>query len=175
MVNQIMHLSQLLFCGVSRMNLKRFALLALAPLSLLLRTEIASAHLIQTDYTLHLDGLEIQATFGDGKTYPNAPVAIYSPENPDEPIFIGRTDSEGKFKFKPDQQLLGDWAVEIGDAETSHWDYLVVPVNEVGVALDAISNAEIEEEEHHHGVITSILSGTLSLTLLLGVLKVFRR
>ncbi|AFY37626.1 hypothetical protein Lepto7376_1273 [[Leptolyngbya] sp. PCC 7376] len=136
------------------MTIKQAVLFAFTPLSLMVGAKVATAHAIQTDYQLHFDALEIQATFGDGESFPGAPVMIYSPENPDEPVLMGRTDSEGKFSFQPDQAVQGEWAVEIGDAESSHWDYLVVPVNEAGVELEAISQSLPAEtqEPHRHDV-----------------------
>lgn len=121
---------------------------ALLPLGMAIAPEVASAHAIQTNYQLRLDNFEIQATFGDGEAFPDAPVMVYSPENPDEPILVGRTDAEGKFSFRPDQTRQGDWAIEVGDANDNHWDYLVVPVTESGVDLNAIS--ELPQPEHRH-------------------------
>ncbi|OKH15174.1 hypothetical protein [[Limnothrix rosea] IAM M-220] len=134
------------------MKIRQTALLALAPLSVMAIAKTAAAHMIETDYTMGFDGLEIQATFGDGESFPDAPVSIYSPDNPDEPVLVGRTDSEGKFSFQPNQEIEGDWAIEIGDAETSHWDYLVVPVSNSGVELDAISQAApaATQDPHRH-------------------------
>ena len=134
------------------MMIKKIALLALTPLSLMLGAKTATAHAVQTDFQMHFDALEIQATFGDGESFPGAPVMVYSPENPHEPMLMGHTDSEGKFSFQPSADIQGEWAVEIGDAETSRWDYLVVPVNDAGVELDAISQslpAETQEPHRH--------------------------
>lgn len=155
------------------MNIRQTACLALAPLSVMAIAETATAHMIQTDYTMGFEGLEIQATFGDGESFPDAPVFVYSPENPDEPILVGRTDSEGKFSFQPNQELKGEWAVEIGDAESSHWDYLVVPVNESGVELDAISQAAPATNQAPHRHDTFAYSFALILASL-GAIAGFR-
>lgn len=135
------------------MKFSKTLLIALAPLSLFMGMKSASGHAVQTDFQMRLDALEIQATFGDGEGFADAPVMVYTPGNPDEPMMVGRTDAEGKFSFEPDQELTGDWAIEIGDAETSHWDYLIVPVEETGVELDDISQTPAAESQpwHYHG------------------------
>ncbi len=155
------------------MNIRQTALLALAPLSAMAIAKTATAHMVQTDYTMRFDSLEIQATFGEGEGFPDAPVSIYAPDNPDEPILTGRTDSEGKFSFQPNQEIEGEWAVEIGDAETSHWDYLVVPVTNSGVELDAISQAESAAIQAPHRHDTFAYSFALILASL-GAIAGFR-
>jgi nickel transport protein len=131
------------------MNIKQTLLTtALFPLGLMMSTRTASAHMIQTDYQLRLNSLEIQSTFSGEEAFAGAPVSVYSPENPDQPVFIGRTDENGKFSFRPDPAIEGDWSVEIGNADDSHWDYLVIPVNEHKIDLDAISKQP--QPEHHH-------------------------
>ncbi|MGB2925726.1 MAG: hypothetical protein WBB82_10525 [Limnothrix sp.] len=139
------------------MKLKSFVLTALLPLGLLFSAKAAIAHSIETNYEVNFDHLEIQATFGQGEAFPDAPVTVYSPENPNEPILIGRTDKDGKFSFQPDTSLQGEWEVEIGDAETSHWDAIVVPVNEMGIEQDAISQYESAPDHRHDYVAYSLL------------------
>ncbi|NJN74434.1 MAG: hypothetical protein HC799_17395 [Limnothrix sp. RL_2_0] len=135
------------------MKTSAFLATALIPLGLIFSQEAASAHAIQTDYQLRLEGLEIRATFGDGEAFPDAAVTVYSPENPDEPILQGRTDADGKFNFQPDPNVEGDWEIEIGEADDSHWDAIIVPVHAEGIDLDAISQAEPIAPTHRHDYI----------------------
>lgn len=136
------------------MKISAFLATALMPLGLIFAAEAASAHAIQTDYQLRLEGLEIRATYGDGEAFPDAAVTVYSPENPDEPILVGRTDSDGKFNFQPDPAIEGDWEVEIGEADDSHWDAIVVPVRAEGIDIDAVSQAEpMSPPAHRHDYI----------------------
>lgn len=135
------------------MKTKTFLTTALLPLGLIFAAETASAHAIQTNFQLRLEGLELQATFGDGSAFPNAPVTVYSPANPDEPILVGRTDAEGKFNFQPDPAIEGDWEVEIGAADDNHWDAIVVPVHGASIDVNAISEAAPLAPAHRHDYI----------------------
>lgn len=135
------------------MKIKAFLATALLPLGLIFTAESATAHAIQTNFQLRLDGLEIQATYGDGSAFPNAPVTVYSPANPNEPMLVGRTDAEGKFNFQPDPAVQGDWEVEIGEASDNHWDAIVVPVHGAGIDVGAISEATPPAPAHRHDYI----------------------
>ncbi len=119
--------------------MKKLSLIGLLCASALgLMTEQALAHSVQTDYLLSpKDGLALDVTFSTGEPLADAPVKIYSPDNPAEPWFEGKTDENGQFNFLPDQKLEGEWTVEIG--ENSHADILSVPVEENGIQVDNIS------------------------------------
>jgi nickel transport protein len=132
------------------MKISAFLATALLPLGLIFTAESVSAHAIQTNYQLKLEGLEIRASYGDGEAFPDAAVTVYSPANPDEPILLGRTDAEGKFNFRPDPAVQGDWEVEIGEENDGHWDAIVVPVRAEGIDLDAISQVEPIAPAHRH-------------------------
>ena len=53
-----------------------------------------------------------------------AQVAVYSPENPDQPWATGQTNQEGEFEFSPDS--AGNWDVVIRQA--GHGTSVSVPV-----------------------------------------------
>ena len=123
----------------------RSGLTAIAPLvALAMAPSVAHAHAISTDYRLLLEQpnqpLEIQSSFSEIEAFPNAPVVVYSPENPDEPWMTGTTDENGRFTFQPEPGVTGVWSVEIG--EDSHWDQLYIPVGDRGIELDQISQGD---------------------------------
>lgn len=148
------------------------ASMAIAPLlSLGLLPSIARAHAITTDYRL-LTGtgtggaeqstqLEIQSTFSETESFPNAPVVVYSPENPDQPWMTGTTDENGKFAFEPEPGVTGTWSVEIG--EDSHWDQLNVPVGDRGIEFEQISRGERSHwvANHTHSPIPFAAAGLI--------------
>ena len=120
--------------------MKKISLIGIALLSaIVIPTGKAAAHMVETDYLLSSDnGLAIDVNFSSGEPLADAPVKIYSPNNPDEPWMEGRTDENGEFAFKPDSKMNGEWTVEIG--EYSHADYLSVPVESDGIQINDISS-----------------------------------
>lgn len=58
-----------------------------------------------------------------------AQVQVYSPEDPQTPVFTGITDEAGQFVFVPDQP--GDWEVSVRQA--GHGDIAVIPVDTGGI------------------------------------------
>lgn len=134
----------------------------------LLAPKAAFAHLVETNYQARFDNFEIQTTFSSGEAFPDAPVTVYSPENPDEPLFVGHTDKDGKFSFKPDIAKEGNWMVEIGEADDSHWDRLIVPVNEQGIEVDAVSELPSQPEHHHDYFAYSFLLAIIILGIIYG-------
>ncbi|MEM9771968.1 MAG: hypothetical protein AAF889_10320, partial [Cyanobacteria bacterium P01_D01_bin.73] len=103
--------------------------------------------------------LEIQSTFSEIESFPNAPVVVYSPENPDQPWMTGTTDEDGRFAFQPEPGVTGIWSVEIG--EDSHWDQLDIPVGDRGIELDQISQGDraIQVATHSHSPISVAIAG----------------
>ncbi|MEB3224458.1 MAG: hypothetical protein VKJ86_01505 [Synechococcus sp.] len=125
------------------------------------------AHAIETNFQVRFDNLELQTTFGDGEAFPNAPVTVYSPDNPDQPVMIGRTDENGKFTFQADTTKAGNWSVEIGSAEDNHWDRLIIPVQAEGIDANAIS--EQPQPEHSHNYFAySFLAAIVGLGVVFG-------
>lgn len=139
----------------------------------------ASAHMVETNYVLEQFAsaesqqvLNMQSTFSNGKPLKGAKVNVYSPNNPVTPWTQGITDGDGRFSFRPDQSLTGDWEVTI--QQQGHGDILTVPVNEAGVADELISDAG--DADIHYGS-TSYLGWVLSLGTLfsLGLVGRFRK
>lgn len=111
--------------------------------ALLLPAQQALAHSVQTDYLLSGDrSLALDVTFSTGEPLADAIVKIYSPDNLSEPWMEGKTDENGQFNFHPDQELEGEWTLEIG--EYSHADILSVPVEKEGIQIDDISQEDSE-------------------------------
>lgn len=113
----------------------------------------ALAHMIETDYQLITDSfatqsLEIQSVFSTGEVFPNAPIIVYAPNDPDQPWLEGTTDENGQFVFYPDPTLVGEWSVEIG--EDSHWDKLRIPVGNRGIEFDAITHLDTQTPHRHY-------------------------
>ncbi|MGD1852234.1 MAG: hypothetical protein ACFCBU_17150 [Cyanophyceae cyanobacterium] len=146
---------------------------AIAPLTLAVLPSVAHAHAITTDYRLlpeRVNTLEIQSTFSEIESFPNAPVVVYSPNNPDQPWMTGTTDENGKFNFQPEPGVTGVWSVEIG--EDSHWDQLDIPVGNRGIELDQISQGDRSPQladhlaNHSHAPITvavaSLILGSIA-------------
>ncbi len=64
--------------------------------------------------------VEIKAAFDTGEPMSNAQVLIYSPADVATPVVKGQTDSEGRFLFSPDPDL-----VAAGAAENGRWEVTV--------------------------------------------------
>ncbi len=66
----------------------------------------------------------VEANYSSGQSMAAAQVAVYSPNNPDQPWITGQTDNQGKFDFNPDTP--GNWDVVIRQA--GHGTTVSVPV-----------------------------------------------
>ncbi len=108
----------------------------------------AWAHSVETDYLVSARSqLQIQAKFSTGEPLQQAPVKIYSPNHPDKPWAEGSTDADGRFAFKPDPSIPGEWTVKIGQSD--HGDILSVPVNRQGIEEQQISDNPINRPHLH--------------------------
>jgi nickel transport protein len=108
----------------------------------------AWAHSVETDYLVSARSqLQIQAKFSTGEPFQEAPIKIYSPTNPDQPWAEGSTDAAGRFAFKPDPSIPGEWTVKIGQSD--HGDILTVPVNQQGIDDQQISDAVLQRPHIH--------------------------
>ncbi len=67
----------------------------------------------------------IEANYVSGEPMALAQVAVYSPDNPDQPWTTGQTNQEGEFEFSPD--AAGTWDVVIRQA--GHGTTVSVPVD----------------------------------------------
>lgn len=66
----------------------------------------------------------VEATYSSGQPMAEAQVAVYSPDNLNEPWTTGQTDQQGNFEFSPDS--AGNWEVVIRQA--GHGTTVNVPV-----------------------------------------------
>lgn len=77
----------------------------------------------------------VEASYSSGQPMVLAQVAVYSPENPDEPWTTGQTNEQGEFEFSPD--VDGNWDVTIRQA--GHGTTVSVPVQ---TQADQIANTQ---------------------------------
>ncbi|NER80846.1 MAG: carboxypeptidase regulatory-like domain-containing protein [Leptolyngbya sp. SIO1D8] len=114
------------------MGLNRFAnsplfKVLLALIGILATPTIAIAHRVQIQ-SRTTTAVQIQATYDSGEPMAEAQVQVYSPEDPETPLFSGTADESGRYLFVPDQP--GDWEVSVRQA--GHGDIAVIPVSEAG-------------------------------------------
>ena len=154
------------------MKIKHFILSASLVTLGCLAPKAAIAHAIETNFQEQLDNLELQTTFSSGEAFPDAPVTIYSPDNPYQPAYVGRTDKDGKFNFHPDPSKTGNWKVEIGRADDAHWDRIIVPVSKEGINVQEISELPPQPEHHHDYIAYSFLLTIIGLGVIFGTRRV---
>lgn len=118
---------------------KQLLPLLIVVISFVLCPAPALAHSVQTDYQVVADALEVQSTFSTGEALEGAMVNIFSPHDETKPWLQGTTDTEGKFSFQPDREIVGEWSVKIGQGD--HGDILTVPVTAQGIDEQEISAA----------------------------------
>ncbi|NJN76088.1 MAG: hypothetical protein HC796_07650 [Synechococcaceae cyanobacterium RL_1_2] len=68
----------------------------------------ASAHMLETNYALKLDSLELEANLSNGEALSGGKIVVYAPNNPDTPWLEASTDEQGKFVFSPDPRIKGE-------------------------------------------------------------------
>ncbi|MEB3232123.1 MAG: carboxypeptidase regulatory-like domain-containing protein [Leptolyngbyaceae bacterium] len=123
------------------MSIKSLLLSALVPLATLAIASPALAHNVETNYILSNDAaLDVQVLYSDGQPFGDAPVAIYSPDDFETPIYQGMTNEAGRFSFYPGENAeQGDWKLKIG--ELGHGDILLVPVDNEGIDIELVGQA----------------------------------
>jgi len=87
----------------------------------------ATAHGVKINYET-TQAIKIDATFDNGKPMSNAPVTVYSPQDPATPWQQGTTDEDGSFVFIPDRAQPGDWAIQVRQA--GHGDLITISLGE---------------------------------------------
>lgn len=129
----------------------------------------ALAHQVQTNYILNgqMNGqseatatspllapqteesasLELRSTFGNGQPLKGASVTVYSPEQPNRVWEKGLTDSEGRYTFKPDESITGEWEVNI--KRDGHQDIIHVPVTGAGIETEQIAQGSEIKDIHY--------------------------
>ena len=135
-------------------------------ISPLVTTSPVMAHSVQTDYWMKAEVMEIQSTFSTGESLEGAPVSIYAP-GVTQPWKEVITDKDGKFEFKPDASLPGNWTIKIGRGD--HGDILTVPVGKEGVNIQLVSQ-NLMDKPHRHSILGQILVGAGVLTGGVGLL-----
>ena len=108
------------FSQAIRIGIQGSGLAAIAIVTMPLIALAHGAH-IQSRTT---SAIEIKASYDNGEPMAEAQVQVYSPEDPQTPLFTGITDKDGEFVFVPDQP--GDWEVSVRQA--GHGDIAVIPV-----------------------------------------------
>jgi len=116
--------------------------LAIAGLGFIANATPIFAHAVETNYELNLLTKELQltATYSTGEALEFADVQVFAPNQPDRPWLSAKTDRQGRFNFRPDRQLPGEWMILIN--QQGHADILKVPVDSQGVQLEKISFGE---------------------------------
>ncbi|MEM6837771.1 MAG: carboxypeptidase-like regulatory domain-containing protein [Cyanobacteria bacterium P01_C01_bin.120] len=103
----------------------------------------AWGHAVQTDYFVDLFAedlqLEFTASFSTGEPMADATVIVYAPGDRETPWATATTDDTGHYTFKPDPELAGDWRIEF--AQDGHKDIRIVPINDMGIDYQNISDA----------------------------------
>ncbi|MEM1366831.1 MAG: hypothetical protein AAGG02_02215 [Cyanobacteria bacterium P01_H01_bin.15] len=150
--------------------MKRMLLGALVLSGFAVFPQLVSAHSLETNFRRLEGTLETESVFSNGEVFPNAPVTVYSPEDPNTPFLEGRTDENGKFVFEPDPAIEGEWSVEIG--EDSHWDALSVPVRDRNIDFEQISKVPTDTSHQHF---ISVAVGLFTLLSGVGITLFERR
>ena len=94
-----------------------------AAITIITMPTIALAHGVSIQSRI-TSAIEIKASYDNGQPMAEAQVQVYSPEDPQTPVFTGTTNEEGQFIFVPDQP--GDWEVSVRQA--GHGHITVIPV-----------------------------------------------
>ena len=153
------------------MKLKHFGTTLVLALGLVTIPKIVLAHAIQTNYLLESDTLEIQSVFGAIEEYPNpnAKITIYAPNNPEQPWLETQTDENGEYSFKPNLDIEGEWAIEIGDEDSEHWDRIIVPITDDSINYLEISDLPSDSNHKHYNLANEFLISLMTLSSLAGL------
>ncbi len=165
-----------------KQTLSRSAILTIAAvLGLAIAPTSALAHQVQTNYILNSqqrdgnsDSLQLRTTFSNGQPLKGAKVTVYSPDQPYRAHAVGKTDSQGRFTFAPDQPINGDWEVNI--QREGHQDILTVPVTQEGIDLGLITQTGLEQQGnsdvHYASSPWAVVGGVAIAAACLGFAKV---
>ncbi len=111
------------------MKLPPLALLTLAGVGGLPTAALGHGVILERQAT---EAIEVTAQYDTGEPLTEAQVLVFSPEDPQNPWSQGRTDDQGRFWFRPDQDLVGTWEVIVRQA--GHGGLVTVEVEETGAA-----------------------------------------
>lgn len=124
------------------MKLTPLALLTLAGVGGLPTAALGHGVIMEQQST---EAIEVIAKYDTGEPLTEAQVLVFSPEDPQNPWSQGRTDNQGRFWFRPDQDLAGTWEVVVRQA--GHGGLVTVEVEET----EAITAEDPETEEEGFG------------------------
>ena len=154
----------------------KFLMLA-AVLGMAIAPTKVMAHQVQTNYIINSqsgNSLQLRTTFSNGQPLKGAKVTVTSPNQPYRIRTVGKTDSQGRFTFVPDQSVSGDWEVNI--KREGHQDILTVPVTEEGIDLDLMAQNGLEQvgnsDVHYASSPWAIVGGLAIAAAGLGLAKV---
>lgn len=129
------------------------------------------------------DGIALQSRFSSGVPAADAAVRLL-PSNGGEPIELGRTDAEGKFRFQLPSEARGDWEIQV-DAGPGHRDYLELTPTAAPGVLGVSPEQRMSRLRHdvlaalpgsfRHGAAPWVLLGSLGTLGLGGLLRQRRR
>jgi nickel transport protein len=123
------------------MKLTPLALLTLAGVGGLPTAALGHGVIMEQQET---EAIEVVAQFDTGEPMSEAQVVVFSPEDPQNPWSQGRTDSQGRFWFRPDQDIVGTWEVIVRQA--GHGGMVTVEVSDENADLTAESTTESESD-----------------------------
>jgi nickel transport protein len=102
-------------------------LISLAVIALLGMVTTVFAHGAAIDYQIE-STVHITATYDSGEPMSEAQVAVFSPEDKQNPWMVDVTDGNGNFSFTPDVSMAGEWDVQVRQA--GHGDMIHINLND---------------------------------------------
>lgn len=119
---------------------KTTLLIGLSLLVLLTLVTTVFAHGAAINYKIE-STVHINATYDSGDPMSEAQVAVFSPEDKQNPWLVDVTDEEGNFSFVPDMSMTGEWDVQVRQA--GHGDLIHINLGETEGSDGAFSVAQI--------------------------------
>lgn len=99
----------------------------LAGLGVMSFMDAAFSHAARLNYEVE-PTISLTATYDHGEPLDNAQVFVYSPENPREPWITGTTDESGRYQFRPNPEISGNWTVTVRQA--GHGDMITINLDD---------------------------------------------
>ncbi|MFO8041543.1 MAG: carboxypeptidase-like regulatory domain-containing protein [Sodalinema sp.] len=78
--------------------------------------------------------ISLTAAYDNGEPFNEAQVFVYSPENPQEPWETGTTDESGRYQFRPNPEIPGNWTVTVRQA--GHGDMITINLDDSTLMAD---------------------------------------
>ena len=115
-------------------------LISLATLVLLVIVSTVFAHGAAIEYQIE-STIHITASYDSGEPMNEAQVAVFSPEDKQNPWLVDVTDENGNFSFTPDVTMAGEWDVQVRQA--GHGDMIHINLNDAEGSDGAFSVLQI--------------------------------